>query len=105
MLIFDLCFFALAVIVGCLPSFKSLFRGHRSPQRYNSSVNGKNLSLGLRLNVIRHGSAETGDSARPIAGEQRGEQQGSDHGCGGGYQVPPGAIGVTNDYVSCSLGA
>ncbi|KAL9136777.1 MAG: hypothetical protein Q9175_002014 [Cornicularia normoerica] len=83
----------------------SLFKGHRSPQRYNSSVNGKNLSLGLRLDVIRHGSAETGDSARPIAGEQRGEQQGSDHGYGGGYQVPPGAIGVTNDYVSCSLGA
>lgn len=100
---------ASAVIVGCLPPFKSLFRDRRSFQRYNSPVNGKDLLPGLRLDVIRSGNAETGNKAkaapkvksRPIDGEPHVFNDGY----GGGFGVPPGAIGVRSDYVSCNLGA
>ena len=94
---------ALAVIVGCLPPFKSLFKSHGSFQRYNSPVNSRKFSAGLRLDVMRIGSAKTGDKtkvvprviSRPIA----------DGGYSCGHDIPRGAIGVRSDYVSCNVGA
>ena len=96
-------------MVGCLPPFKSLFKDRRSFHRYNSPVNGKDLSPGSRLDVIRLGSAETSNKAkaapkvlsRPIDGKSHV----FDGGDGGGFDVPRGAIGVRSDHVSCNLGA
>ena len=105
-LIYDL-FLASAVIVGCLPPFKSLFKSHRSFQRYRSPIRDKNSIPRLRLDPIRLGRTRTGSSPRaawkitskPIDREQHV----FDGSYGGGYGVPRGAIGVRTDYVSCSL--
>ncbi len=100
---------ALAVIVGCLPPFKSLFKSHGSFQRYNSPVNGRKFSAGLRLDVMRFVSAGTGDKVkaapRVISRPIDRKQQVSDGGYSCGHDVPRGAIGVRSDYVSCNVGA
>ena len=102
------CLSTLAVIVGCLPPFKSLFKGNRSFRRYNSSGYNEDLSPGFRLDAIRLGSAGTGGTAKaaPRVMSRRidGGQHVIDGGYGGGFEVPPGAIGVRSDYVSCILG-
>ena len=95
------------MIVGCLPPFKSLFKGHRSFQRCKSPVY-KSLSPGLRLDAIRLGSAEAGATAeaapKVISRPTNREKDVFDGGFGGGYNVPRGAIGVRSDYVSCKPG-
>lgn len=106
MLIFDFFFSASAVIVGCLPPFKSLFKGRGSFQRYNFPVNGKNLSRDLRHTAIRLGSADTGNGAKAAPQVMSKPIDGApDGGYGDGIYVPHGAIGVRSDYVSFSLGA
>lgn len=106
MLIYDL-FLALAVIVGCLPPFKSLFKSRGSFQRYRSPIRNKNLWPGLRLDAIRLGSVQTGGSAKVTSKVMSepvdGEQHAFDGKYGGGFDVPHGAIGVRTDYVSCNL--
>ncbi len=99
-------FCASAVIVGCLPPFKSLFKSQGSFQnrRQRSLLYDKNMSSGLRLNAMRLDSAGTDGSAeaatkaksRPIDGGQHV----FDCGRGGRFDVPRGAIGVRSDYVS-----
>ena len=99
---------ASAVVVGCLPPFKSLFKGHGSSQRYKSQSHGRELPLILGVETIRRGSAETGGSSRgdlqvmsrPVTREQAVFSGSYD----GGYLVPPGAIRVRSDYVSCTIG-
>lgn len=102
----DLPFSASAVMVGCLPPFKSLFKGRGSFHRYNSPVNGKNPSPDLQLDVIHFGRARASGKAkarpkvmsRPVNGD--GKENVFDGGFGAGYHVPHGAIGVRSDYVS-----
>ena len=91
-----------AVIVGCLPPFKSLFEGRGSSQPSKSSGNSKKASPGLELGVIRLGSAKPSPdtTSRPVEGKGNTFDGGHD----GGFDVPHGAIGVRNDYVSHQLG-
>ena len=102
-------FSELAVIVGCLPPFKSLFKGRRSFRRYKSPNHDKDSSPGFPLEAIRNGSDETGDSSKAapklVPRSFHGDQHGFDGEYGGGYNVPHGAIGVRSDYVSCDLKA
>lgn len=102
MLTFDLFFSASAVIVGCLPPFKSLFKGRGSFQRYESPVNGKNMSSGLEFDIIRLGSAKAAPNSmsRPVDRKENAFDGGYDR----GYKVPQGAIGVRSDYVSYKTG-
>ena len=66
------------------------------------------MSLILGAEAIRRGSAETGGSSkgdprvlsRPVTREQPVFSGSYD----GGYLVPPGAIRVRSDYVSCTIG-
>lgn len=103
MLISDISFFVSAVIVGCLPPFKSLFEGRASSQRSKSSGNSKKASLGLKLGVIRLCSAKAArdTTSRSVDGKANSFGGGHD----GGFDVPHGAIGVRTDYVSRGLGA
>lgn len=100
MLIFGL---ASAVVVGCLPPFKSLFKGHGSFQRYKARTHSRELSLILGVEAIQRGS-ETGDSSRGdpqvMSRPNTSEQPNFSGSYDGGYQVPPGAIRVRCDYVS-----
>ena len=97
-----------AVIVGCLPPLKSLFKGSGSFRRCKSPAYNKNLAPAMRLNAIRLGSTETGATAngarRVVSKPIDGGQHMYDSGYDGGIDVPPGAIGVRSDYVSCTLG-
>lgn len=95
MLMFDISFSASAVIVGCLPPFKSLFKGRGSFQRYSSPVNGKRLLPGLQLGNVRLGSAKAASNttSRPVDGIE----DVIDGRYLGGCYVPHGAIGVRND--------
>ena len=102
------CLFLLtAIIVGCLPPLKSLFKSRGSFQRYKSSNYDKNLPPGIRLDAIRLGSAENSENAKaePKATSRQidGKENVLDGGYRGGYDVPHGAIGVRTDYVSCDL--
>ena len=93
-----------AVIVGCLPPFKSLFKGSGSSRHGRSPAYNKNLAPSLRLNAIRLGSTETGatpKAARRVVSKPiDGGQHMFDSRYDGGIEVPPGAIGVRSDYVS-----
>lgn len=97
-----------AVIVGCLPPFKLLFKDRGSFRRSKSPIYYKNMSPGLHHDAIRPGSAGTVDSikaapkikSRSIDGDQRV----SDGRYGGGHGIPCGAIGVRSEYVSRTLG-
>lgn len=101
-------FSASAVIVGCLPPFKSLFKGRSTFQRYNSPAHGKDPSPDIHLDALYFGRAKTGGggakarakvTSRPVHrdGKENVEYGGGDH-------VPDGAIGVRSDYVSfCHL--
>ena len=102
-LMLDTSFSASAVIVGCLPPFKSLFQSRSSFQRYSSPVNGKRLLPGLKFDNIRLGSAKAASNtmSRPVDAIEDVIDGRYDGGC----HVPPGAIGVRNDYVSRDWGA
>ena len=97
-----------AVIVGCLPPFKLLFKDRGSFRRSKSPIYYKNMSPGLHHDAIRLGSAGTVDSikaapkvkSRSIDGDQRV----SDGRYGGGHGIPCGAVGVRSEYVSRTLG-
>ena len=102
-------FFKSAVIVGCLPPFKSLFKGGGSFRRYSSPKRNNTLSAGLNLDAIRVGrtgtsSAGTDDNVKAArkfkSGPIDGGQHLSDGGYDDGFNVPRGAIGVRSDYVS-----
>lgn len=101
-LMLDISFSGSAVIVGCLPPFKSLFDSRGSSQRSKSPANSKKVSLGLKFDFIRLGSAKTAPDtmSRPVDVEGIAFNGGHD----GGYDVPHGAIGVRTDYVSGKLG-
>ena len=87
-----------AVIVGCLPPFKSLFRGSRSFRRCSSPTYDKNSPPGLHLDAIGFDSAGTA-SAGTVA-----DAKAAQHAFHDGYEdeqeVPRGAIRVRSDYVS-----
>ena len=98
-----------AVIVGCLPPFKSLFKGGGSFRRYSSPKGNNALSPGLNIDGIRLGraatsSAGTDGSAKAARKFKSGPIDGGQHLSDGGYDddfnVPRGAIRVRSDYVS-----
>ena len=102
-------FFKLAVIVGCLPPFKSLFKGGGSFRRYSSPKGNNALSPGLNLDAIQLGragtsSAGTDGSAKAARKFKSGPIDGGQHLSDGGHKdeltVPRGAIRVRSDYVS-----
>lgn len=107
MLISDLFLSTSAVIVGCLPPFNSLFKGNGSFRRYKSSGYNRDSSQCLHLDAVRLGSAGTGASAKAVpkllSRPTDGDEHMFDGGYGGGFDVPPGKIGVRSDYVSCML--
>ena len=98
----DISFSVPAVIVGCLPPFKSLFDSRGSSQRSKSSVNSKKASTGLKLGVRRLDSAKTSPDTTSRSVDGKGNAFGGGH--DGVYDVPHGAIGVRTDYVSRKLG-
>ena len=102
-------FYKPAVIVGCLPPFKSLFKGGRSFRRYSSPKDNNNLSPGLNLDAIRLGRAGTSSPGTDVSAKaakklRSGPTDGGKHlfdvGFDNEVEVPRGAIRVRNDYVS-----
>ena len=98
-----------AVIVGCLPPFKSLFKGGGSFRRYSSPKDNNNLSPGLNLDAIRLGRAGTSSVGTDVGAKaarkfRSGPIDGGHHLFDGGFdnevEVPQGAIGVRSEYVS-----
>lgn len=98
-----------AVIVGCLPPFKSLFKGGGSFRRYSSPKDNKNLSQGLKLDAIQLGSAGTSSAGTDVCAKaarklRSGPIDEGQHLFDGGFdnevEVPHGAIRVRSDYVS-----
>ena len=98
-------FSAPAVIVGCLPPFKSLFQGRGSFRRHNSPIHNRNLAWGLHDEAIRLGSAEIGASVEAAPKVMTKSTKGKQYVVRGGYDMPRGAIIVRSDYVSLILGA
>ena len=102
-------FFKPAVIVGCLPPFKSLFKGGRSFRRHKSPKGNNAASPGLYLDAIGLGragtsSAGTDGSAKAASKFKSGPIDGGQHSSYGRYdnelEVPQGRIRVRSDYVS-----
>lgn len=61
----------------------------------------------MRLEARQLGSAGTGASGKAVPKSLSRPTDGDKHmfdgGYGGGFEVPPGQIGVRSDYVSCTL--